>query len=157
MITYNLVADGNYVSKVGRKKVGLHILRQSTTRVGIVNGCTSSGKFVTQFPFLQLSKQAAETDIFQEFPTSSTSAGKIADDCNISIFTKDGVTVHKEHDVLITCKGAPTLIGKHDERGRYHIPLIQQRGQWQMRKPTKKSRKFPRKSASIICNLLFKE
>jgi hypothetical protein len=52
------------------------------------------------------------------------SMGKTADDGTISIFTKDGVTVHKEMDELITCKGEPILIGVHDERGCYQIPLI---------------------------------
>jgi hypothetical protein len=47
------------------------------------------------------------------------SIGKTADDGKISIFTKDGVTVHKETDVLITCKGEPILIGVRNERGRY--------------------------------------
>jgi hypothetical protein len=68
------------------------------------------------------------------------SVGKTADDGTISIFTKDGVTVHKEQDVLITCKGEPILIGVRDERGRYRIPLLQQKGQWQPRKPSKKAR-----------------
>jgi hypothetical protein len=39
------------------------------------------------------------------------SVGKTADDGTISIFTKDGVTVHKEEEVLITCKGMPILVG----------------------------------------------
>jgi hypothetical protein len=43
------------------------------------------------------------------------SVGQTSDDGTILIFTKDGVTVHKEEDVLITCKGEPILIGKRDE------------------------------------------
>jgi hypothetical protein len=39
------------------------------------------------------------------------SVDKTADDGTISIFIKDGVTVHKEHNVLITCRGEPFLIG----------------------------------------------
>jgi hypothetical protein len=39
------------------------------------------------------------------------SVGKTADDGTISIFTKDGVTVHNEQDVLTTCKGEPILVG----------------------------------------------
>ena len=39
------------------------------------------------------------------------SAGKTSDDSTISMFTKIGVTVFKEEDVLITCKGKPILIG----------------------------------------------
>ena len=52
----------------------------------------------------------------------------MADDGNISIFTKEGVKGHKEEDVLITCQGEPVLIGKRDEYGRYGILLVQQRG-----------------------------
>jgi hypothetical protein len=44
------------------------------------------------------------------------------------VFTKDGVTVYKEEDVLITCKGEPILIGVRDMHGRYRIPLVQQQG-----------------------------
>lgn len=48
--------------------------------------------------------------------------------------------MHDEKDVLITCKGEPILIGIRDEHGRYRIPLIQQKGQWQPRKPSRKAR-----------------
>jgi hypothetical protein len=51
--------------------------------------------------------------------------GKTADDGMISIFTKEGVTVHKEQDILNTCKGKPILIGVRDNHGRYCIPLVQ--------------------------------
>ena len=77
------------------------------------------------------------------------SVGQTSDDGTISIFTKDGVTVHKEEDVLITCKGEPILIGVRDMYGRYRIPLIQQRGQWQPRRPTKRQRKFLRQANSV--------
>jgi hypothetical protein len=66
------------------------------------------------------------------------SVGKTADDRTISIFSKDGVTVHKEQDVLITCSGEPILIGVRDEYGRYRIPLQQQKGQCQSRAPRKR-------------------
>ena len=72
------------------------------------------------------------------------SVGKTADDGTISIFTKDGVLVHKEDDVLITCKGQPILIGVRDNAGRYRIPLVQQRGQWQPRKPSKQAKRILR-------------
>ena len=65
------------------------------------------------------------------------SVGKTEDDGTISIFTKTGVTVHKETDVLIRCKNAPIFIGVRDEHGRYRIPLIQKRGQWQPETPSK--------------------
>ena len=121
MITYGSRADGNYISEANKKKVGIPILRRSTKHVRIANGSTSSIKFVTKLLFLQLSEQAADTDIFQEFPTSLMRVGKTADDGNISIFTKYGVIVYKEQDVVIICKGAPILIEKRDERGCYCI------------------------------------
>jgi hypothetical protein len=44
----------------------------------------------------------------------------------------------KEQNILITCKGKPILIDVRDEQGRYRIPLIQQKGQWQPRPPRKR-------------------
>ncbi|KAL7479405.1 hypothetical protein ACHAW6_005141 [Cyclotella cf. meneghiniana] len=38
------------------------------------------------------------------------SVGKTCNDGNISIFTQDCVTVHKEHDFLITCRANPFLL-----------------------------------------------
>jgi hypothetical protein len=38
------------------------------------------------------------------------SIGKTLDDGTISVFTKEGVNVFKEEDILITCKGKPILI-----------------------------------------------
>ena len=61
---------------------------------------------------------------------------KTADDGNLSIFTKDGVTLYKEEYVLITCQRNPILIGNRDERGRYWIQLNQDNGQWQPRRTT---------------------
>ena len=84
---------------------------------------------MTPLPIPQLSKAAAEGHTFEDFPTSLLSVGKVNDDGNVSIFTKQGVKVHKEKDVLITVKGQPVMIGKRDERGRYRITLVQQRGQ----------------------------
>jgi hypothetical protein len=49
----------------------------------------------------------------------------------VSIFSKNGVSVHKEKDVLITCKGKPILIGVRDKNVWYRIPLVQQQGNWQ--------------------------
>eukprot|EP00956_Cyclotella_meneghiniana_P017716 scaffold29109_cov56-Cyclotella_meneghiniana.AAC.5 len=135
LITYDSGADGHYISEHDRIAAGLPILRRSTKRVGVANGGSSTAKHVTQLPFKQLSSKANQADTFEDFPTSLMSVGKISDDGTISIFTKDGVTVHKEQDVLITCKGMPILIGTRDEHGRYRIPLMQQKGQWQPRKP----------------------
>ena len=67
------------------------------------------------------------------------SVGKTADDGKILIFTKDGVKVYNEQDVLIMCKGKPILIGVRNDHGQYCIPLIQWQGQWHPQKPSKKS------------------
>jgi hypothetical protein len=115
MMTYDSGADGHYISKKDRRKAGLPIIRKSTRRVGVANGGVSQAKFVTQLPFKDLSAQAMQADTFQDFPSSLMSMGKTANDGMISIFTKDGVTVHKKMDVHITCKGEPILIGVCNE------------------------------------------
>ena len=114
MITCNSGADGHNTIKSDQKQDGLPILRPSRKRVGVANGGTSTGKCVTKLPFKQLSSMAAPTDTFKDFPTSMMNVGKTCDDGNISIFTGDGVTVHKEQDVPITCKGEPILVGVRD-------------------------------------------
>ena len=100
-------------------------------KVGVANGGVYNGKYATSLPLPQLFSKAAKADTFEEFPTLLMSVGKTSDDGNVSIFTKDGVTIHKEEYVLITCQNRPILIGKIDERGRYRIPLNQEHGQWQ--------------------------
>ncbi len=115
MVTYDLGADGHCISKKDCRKAGLPIIRKSTRQVGVANGGVSQAKFVTQLPFKDLSTKAKQADTFQDFPSSLMSIGKTANDGAISIFTKNGVTVHKETDVLITCKGEPTLIGVRNE------------------------------------------
>jgi hypothetical protein len=77
------------------------------------------------------------------------SVGKTANDGTVSVFTKEGVNVFKETDVLITCKSEPILIGVRDSHGRYRIPLVQQRGQWQPRHPSKQARKILRQANSV--------
>jgi hypothetical protein len=149
MITYDSGADGHYLSERDRINVGLPILRPSTKRVGVANSGTSTARHVSRLPFKQLSNQAASADSFEDFPSSLMSVGKTSDDGTISIFTKEGVTVHKEQDVLITCKGEPMLIGIRDNKGRYRIPLVQQRGNWQPRKPSKKARHALRQANSV--------
>lgn len=64
---------------------------------------TSTGTFTTKISFLHLSNHAAKAITFKDFSTSLKSVGKTADDGNVSIYTKDGVSVHKEQDVLTTC------------------------------------------------------
>ncbi len=132
MITYDSGAGGHYISEKDCRKAGLPIIQKSTRWVGMADGGVSQAKNVTQLPCKALSAQATQADTFQDFPSSLMSLGKTANDGTISIFIKDGVTIHKETDVLITCKGEPILIGVRDEQGRYQIPLIQQRGQWQL-------------------------
>jgi hypothetical protein len=81
------------------------------------------------------------------------SVGKTANKGTVSVFTKDGINVFKEEDVLITCKGKPILIGVRDGHGQYQIPLMQQRGQWQLRRLSKQVRKAFQQANSIY-NLL---
>ena len=80
----------------------------------------------------------AMADAFHDFPDSLTSVGTTAGDGKVSIFTRDGVTVHNKEDVLITLKGKPILIGvRSNSNGCYRIPLQQQKGTWQPRVPNK--------------------
>ena len=112
MLMYDSVADGHYLSKKDRKKLGLPILRISDKKVGVANGGACNGNYVNSLPFSQLSRKLAEADKFKEFPTSLMSVGKTDDDGNVSIFTKYGLPLYKEEDVLITCQKNPILIGK---------------------------------------------
>jgi hypothetical protein len=90
-----------------------------------------------------------QADTFQDFPTSLMSVGKTADNGTVSVFTKDGINVFKEEDVLITCKGEPILIGVRDGHGQYRILLMQQRGRWQPWRPSKQARKAFQQANSI--------
>jgi hypothetical protein len=118
MLTYDSGADGHYISKHDQHKAGLPILRPSTRQVGVANGGTSNAKYVTQLPFHKLSARSRQADTFQDFPTSFMSVGKTADDGTVLVFTKEGVNVFKEEDILITCKGEPILISIRDNQGR---------------------------------------
>jgi hypothetical protein len=115
----------------------------------VANGGVSQAKFVMQLPFKDLSAKAKQADTFQDFPSSLMSIGKTADNGKTSIFTKNGVTVHKETGVLITCKGEPILIGVRNEQGHYQIPLIQRHGQWQPQQPSKQEQKCLPQANSI--------
>ncbi len=77
------------------------------------------------------------------------SMGKTADDGTVLVFMKEGTNVFKEEDVLMTCKGEPILIGIQDNQGRYRILLMQQRGHWQPRRPSKQAQKALRQVNSI--------
>ena len=91
-------------------------MRISDKRGGLANVGACNGKYLTSLPLLQLSRKAAEADTFEEFPTSLMGVSKTSDDVNVSIFTKYGVTIHKEEDILITCKNKPILIRKRVTR-----------------------------------------
>ena len=86
---------------------------------------------------------------FQDFPTSLMCVGKTADNGTVSVFTKEDVNVFKEEDVLIKCKGKPILIGVRDSHGQYRIPLMQQQGQWQPRRPSKQARRALQQANSV--------
>ncbi|KAL7490093.1 hypothetical protein ACHAW6_016101 [Cyclotella cf. meneghiniana] len=142
-------ADNHYISEKDRKKLNLPILKKSSRRVGVANGGISKGVNVTQLPFKQLSATAVKADTFNDFPDSLISVGQLADDDTVSIFSKDGVSVHKEEDVLITVNNEPILIGVRDEQGRYRIPLQQHKGQWKPRLASKKARQTLRQANSV--------
>jgi hypothetical protein len=134
-VTYDSEADGNYISKNDIQKAGLPILRRSTRRVSVANGEVSTGTNVITLPMLQLPKEDTEGNAFDNFLHSLMSADKTSGAGTISIFRKDGLTVHKEDNVMITCKGTPIMIGARDMHGRYKTSLIQQKDTWQTRKP----------------------
>jgi hypothetical protein len=138
-LTCNSGADGHYISKHDQHKAGLSILKPSTQQVRVAKGSTSNAKYVTQLPFQKPSARSRQADTFQDFPTSLMSVGKTSDDGTVLIFTKEGINVFKEEDVLITCKGEPVLIGIQDNHGRYRIPLMQQQGRWQPQRPFKQA------------------
>ena len=50
MVTYDSGANGNYVSKEDRLKVGMSILRKSTKQVGVANAGTCQGKWEIKLP-----------------------------------------------------------------------------------------------------------
>ena len=141
ILMYDSGADGHYLSEKDRKKLGLPILQVSSKNVRVANGGAGNGKYVTTLPFLQLSNRAAQSDTFEELPTSLMRVGKKANYGNVSIFTKNGITVYKEEDVLSSCQRKPILIGKTDECGRYRIPLNQDHGKWQPHSPTKDAKR----------------
>ncbi|KAL9183011.1 hypothetical protein ACHAXT_004798 [Thalassiosira profunda] len=136
-VTYDSGADDHYVSSADRTQAHLPILRKSSKRARVANGTISKAAHITKLPFRRLSASAAEAHEFPTFPDSLMSVSKTNDDGNVSIFTKDGVTMHREEDVLITLRGKPILVGVRDENDRYRIPLQQSRTTRTPRKPTK--------------------
>ena len=104
-------------------------MRVSANKLGVANGGACNGKYVTKLPLPRIPNKVAEADKFKELLTSLMSVGKTADYVNVTIFTREGVMVYKEENVLITCQRKPILISKRDEHGRYRIPLTQDHGQ----------------------------
>ena len=104
LVIYDSGADGHYITKEDQKHAQLPILRGSSEKINVADGETCKAKFTTQLPFQSLSTSARAADTFTEFPHSLMSVGKTANNNTISIFTKSGVTVHKERDVLIQMK-----------------------------------------------------
>ncbi len=149
LIIYDLGADGHYITKTDQVQAQLPILQKASKRVAVANGETCKAKFVTHLSFHTLSTSAKQAKTFTEFLHSLMSVGKTANNGMISIVTKEGVTVHKEQDIIITCKGKSILFGVRDEHGRYRLPLVQQHGQWQPRHPSKKARQALRQVNSV--------
>ena len=149
MITYDSGADNHYMSEADRIRLKLPILRPSHKSVSVANGGMRKVKYVTRLPFPQLSTTAADAYTFEEFPSSFMSMGKTSNDGNVSILTDEKVQVYKEADVLITCRVKPILIGKWVERGRYRIPLMQTKGHWRPRTPTKTCKKLLQEANSV--------
>ena len=56
MVAYDSGADGHYLSKKDRTKLGLLILIIPDNKVGVANGGTCNGNYVTSLPFPQLSR-----------------------------------------------------------------------------------------------------
>jgi hypothetical protein len=115
----------------------------------MANGSTSKAQHVSQLPFNKLSQRARHVDTFTNFPTSLMSVGKTSDDGTVSVLNKSGITVHREEDILITCKGEPILIGVHNVPGQYCIPLTQHQGHWQPWRPSKQAQKVLRQANSV--------
>ena len=117
LATLDSGVNGHYLSECNLQQA--NSAPPSTKRVGVANGGCSQAKHMTALPLPQLSLQAASADSFDNFPNSLISVGCLANNNTISIFTKDGVTVHREQGTLITCWGEPILIEVRDQHGRY--------------------------------------
>ena len=148
-VTFDSGADAHYIREKDRRAASLPILRNSSKRVGVANGEVSQGIHETRLPIPQLPKKATKADTFNKWSSNLMSVGRVCDANTLSIFSKDGVKVYKEDDVLVTCKGKPILIGIRDDKGRYRIPLEQRKGQWRPRHPSKKAKKILRQANSV--------
>ena len=124
-VTYDSGVDGHYLNETNRAHAGLPILKPSTKQVDVANGGVSVGAHVTRLPFPQISHKASTAETFTNFPNSLMSFGKTANDDTVSVFTKDGIKVYYEEDVLIIFKNKSILIGVSYSRRCYYIPLQQ--------------------------------
>ena len=123
---YDSGIDGHYPSESMRKVAGLSILVKSTNQVSVVDGNINKDRHQVRLPFEGLQPKVNKSDTFKQFDGSLFNVGKVNNNSNISIFTLDGVIVHKKEYALITCKDRHILVGIRDHTGRYRIPLIQQ-------------------------------
>ena len=113
----------------------------SSKQVSVANGHVEQGKHETELPFEGLSPAAKAADSFASFHTTLISGSKVVDDGNTAILDQQGVKVFADEDVLILVQGKPIMIGTRDSRGRFKVPLVQHRGQWQPRVPSSKERR----------------
>ena len=138
--SYDSAADGNYTTEVDRATLNMPILRPSTKRVAVANGKVEHGVHRTVLPLPDsIPSEIRQGDSFNSFTNTLLSVGRMANAGYTSIFTKHGVQVIKDEDVLIRLQGKPVMIGIRDENGRFKIPLVaNQHGKYKPRIPTNK-------------------
>eukprot|EP00804_Cyclotella_cryptica_P005131 CCRYP_011531-RA/>CCRYP_011531-RA protein AED:0.43 eAED:0.43 QI:0/0/0/1/1/1/2/0/350 len=124
------------LEELGHTQPATPLQMDNSTAEGIVNGKFQPKQ--TKAMDMQFHWLRDREYTFDDFPNSLISVGCLADNNTVSIFTQDGVTVHNEHDVLITCRGDPVLIPVPGEHRCYRVPLIQTKGQWQPHLPKKR-------------------
>ena len=127
----------------------LPIKRKSTKEVFVANASTKQGKHKTELPLEGLSLKARAADNSEAFRTTLISGSKGVDNGSTEILDRHGVKVYKDEDVLILVKGKPVMIEKQDNNGRFKIPLMQYRGQWQPRVPTRQQRRKLEQANSV--------
>ena len=114
---YDSGADGHYPIEAMRKATGLAILGKLTKIMIVADGNTAKGKHRVSLPFKALLPKPNEANTFKQFNNLLLSVDKVNDKGNISIFTSNGVTIHKEEDFLITCESKPILVGIQNNSG----------------------------------------
>eukprot|EP00804_Cyclotella_cryptica_P013008 CCRYP_002333-RA/>CCRYP_002333-RA protein AED:0.42 eAED:0.42 QI:0/-1/0/1/-1/1/1/0/258 len=149
MITYDSGADGHYLSEADRHTAKLPILRPSTKRVGVANGSTSMGKHATTLPFPLLSPTAAAADSFDDFPTSLMAWAKPP----TTAPSPSSLKMESRSIKNRTCS-SPATVNRFSlesvmNRAATALPLVQHRGQWQPRIPSKKARAVLNQAHSV--------